>query len=39
MIGLTDEEYAKLLKAAGGVAHATRYIRDVLLRHLSRVKT
>ena len=39
MLNLTDQEYSKLLKAAGGTQYASRYVRDALLRHLNRRKS
>ena len=38
MIGLTGQEYTQLLAAASGVESAARYVREVLLRHVVRVR-
>ena len=39
MLNLTDAEMRSLTRAASGRNHATEYAREVLLKHLNRLRT
>ena len=38
MLNLTDDEYRRLVKAAGGHENATLYVRELLVQHMDRLK-